>query len=130
MGFGDVNYEITTRPTKKLLAKHLTETPEDSALVRIYTTKLTEVIKKEIKKYFHKVEHKYDSEEEYFEAAFLDNIAFFTLLERICLSCRENNAVRVSRGLPKKIIRGRCKEYKDYPCKMMYVTNKIFDWLK
>jgi len=58
---------------------------------------------------------------------FVDDVIFVTVLERVCLSARLNNCARVTRGLPKRLIRGRCKPYEGRACKMAYVVDEMID---
>lgn len=51
---------------------------------------------------------------------FAETLVFFTLLERICLE----------RSFQKFRMRNRCKPYKTYPCKMEYITMKLYKMIR
>lgn len=126
-----IQYKISLYPTTKVIAKH--KTPAKNipfSQIILYLTPISSDIWTWIskqKKYMY-------SNFSTLEAAFFNYLVLdlieITLLERICLECRLNNSERVSRGLGKIRIQGRCKEFKDYPCKMYYITEKVFELLE
>lgn len=61
---------------------------------------------------------------------FVNDLVYLALTERICLECRLNNYERVRRGWKKRLIRGRCKPYQGWPCKMGRTASLVLDILK
>jgi len=108
-----ITYDVSLYPTKKWIAMN----DKRKKLVRIYLSKLTELIKK----YYDKRIYNYWL---YYENGFaeylLEDIIRFTLIERVCLE----------QSLQRSGIKDRCKGYKGCACKIEYIVDIIQKFLK
>ena len=125
-----VKYTISSYPTRNVIARHKTPAKNRPfSEIISYLTMLSEgtwELINEKKKYMYA---NFPELENAFYNYFTLHLIYSIILERICLECRLNNQERVNRGLGKIRIQGRCKEFKEFPCKMHYVTDKVFDLL-
>ena len=119
----EITYDLSMQVTKTVLARHHC-TPD---WVRVYLPMLVHYSAKVASTELSDL--KMDASVHYDEAlfkVFTIDVVYYILLERICLECRINNRVRVERGLGKVLIRGRCKPYAGFPCKIHSIADEVF----
>lgn len=117
-----ITYDVSLQLTKTI-ARHGC-TPD---WVRVYLpTVIDESEQMAIRILNERKENQEDRFDDTLFTSFYVNFVYAILIERFCLAARINNRVRVERGLPKKLIKGRCKPYAGYSCKLDYITNKIY----